>query len=339
MLKWFLRANREVVENANFRPLDLCDIECPFLYGEPFFRTARKIQNANVGTSREYAIGIMPRQAGSRRTAPSFSQNVENTTLPDPNKHHQHANIFNPVKTITMDHQTYCLIESLQVNAIALIAAGSYSEASKGLSGALRQLLPHVLDPRSVDDENDRYHRDEDIENLVMQCVPLCPPTAPSKVEERIFPLFSHALFYTRCDASRPWRLEDYRRSAAATVYNMALANHFQALHEPAGSVRRDCLDRALKSYTAARDVLEAVADNDDLADATEDVKFLLLAIANNEGHVCEQLSFLDRARDCLGQLHVILPCTSRSEEFGQFLVTAILFPKPERLSLHAPVA
>ena len=128
-------------------------------------------------------------------------------------------------------------------------------------------------------------------------------------------------------------------RQAAATVYNMALANHFQALHEPAGSVRRDCLDRALKSYTAARDVLEAVADNDDLADATEDVKFLLLAIANNEGHVCEQLSFLDRARDCLGQLHVILPCTSRSEEFGQFLVTAILFPKPERLSLHAPVA
>lgn len=224
-----------------------------------------------------------------------------------------------------------CRIETLNAEAVHWLSHGSFSEASKASSCALRQLLPHVLRSGNGDDDGDgMFQRAAD--NLTMRCVPLLPKI-PRTQDDRVFSVFAFALFHVRTKQS-VWSLENYRRAGASTVYNMALSYHLQGLQ---GSGNRQHLETALGAYKAAKDLLSSSTPN--LLEGSDDVQLLAMAILNNEGHIFEQLYERELAVERLGQLHCLIPHTTWSAESEHFHTTAVLFPTASAVHLPAPVA
>lgn len=197
------------------------------------------------------------------------------------------------------------------------------------LSGALRKLLPHVMDP--MVDLSDK-ETDLPPPPLVVKFNPVPPPLiAPS--DQRIFSVFNHgALFEQKDTSSLP--VGTYRTIAASVVYNIALSYHLIGLQ---GAHRGSDFDKALKAYKAARDLLNATGESQ--LSATNDVNLLTLAIVNNMGHIHEQFYQLESAKDCLQELHMLLPQTSWSEQSAKLHLTGLLFPPQGGLCPQAPAA
>ena len=151
-------------------------------------------------------------------------------------------------------------------------------------------------------------------------------------LDERIF---SHTFIQKpRMDKLVSWTLKEVRLAAAATVYNIALSHHLLGLQD--ANNRKDS-DNFLKAYQAAGSLLSSAMDDVILED--NDVKLLALAIANNEGHIHEQVFASDKAMSCLRQVQSIVRFTVWSDEVAQFHTTALLFSHPDGIILHSPIA
>lgn len=228
-------------------------------------------------------------------------------------------------------HERQRTIVAWGSHAVQLMTVGSFKEASQAWSCALLQLVPHLQRPEWDDIISEATSSSGE---LVAQAIDVSCGLVSSD-DDRIFSVFPRSFVYVCSDsAQQMWTLEDYRIVAASTVYNLALTHHLQGL-QGAGS-RRD-LNKALQAYGSARELLSLTPS--EAAAAPEDLKLLYLAIANNEGHLCEQAFETDRVDVCLNQLHEVLPHTWWIDDFRQFHETAVLFPTQARVSLHAPMA
>ena len=237
-----------------------------------------------------------------------------------------------------MDVPTRCQVEVLNAQVGQFLANGKFAEAAETARDALRIMLPHVLasgddsgnDSTGSEPEN-AYHR--------LYHIPTQPPIV--KADERIFALFPQAfLCHNWIDAdvvalSPVWNVDECRRVAASTVYNMGLAYHLEGLRS---KNRRSLFDKALKAYHSSASLLVSAVD--DLSTEDEDVKLLCLAISNNQGCIYEHLFDGPSIRTCLQELLATLAQTWWSEESAHFHTTGILFPTWESASLlHPPAA
>lgn len=235
-----------------------------------------------------------------------------------------------------MDCDSHSNMRELNMQAMEHFSNGKFADASAAWSAVLQNLLPYVLPSKS-----DLQDFDMEIESpFPVESAAFLVPTRSSTdhTDERIFSIFAQALVYTHFQLSSNLRvrtLEDYRRVAASTVYNIALSYHLQALQEGTG---RYPLESALRAYKAARDLLSSIYA--DASASADDVKLLALAIANNEGHIRERLFEMVEVQHCLQHLHTIAEQTPWSESTTHFHETAVLFPTLGSVHLlHAPIA
>ena len=234
-----------------------------------------------------------------------------------------------------MDVPTRRQVEHLNAKVGQFLANGQFAEAAETASRALRMMLPHVL--HSGDDDS----TGSEPESTYLRPFHIPTQSPIANADERIFALFAQTfLCQNRIDddvvaLSPVWNVDECRRIAASTVFNMGLAYHLEGLsgkdhHFP-------LFNKALKAYRASSALLGSSVD--DLSSAGEDVKLLCLAIANNKGCIYEHLFDGPSIRACLQELHETLAQTWWSEESAHFHMTGILFPSWESVSLLAPPA
>lgn len=217
---------------------------------------------------------------------------------------------------------TMPMIEKQNAEAFAMFASGSFKEAAKVWNGVLRAVVPHVRDLTIFNDE-------EETSKITLLCVPVTPKVAP--FDERIFPLFAQGILYTR-PSPTPWSVAEYQRVAAVTCYNIGLCHHLQGL------VERRCLQKAMRAYRHARDILDTCTMY--INASTDDVKLIAMAITNNMGHVLEQSYETEQALRRLQELDSILSSTTYTDQLLDFHLTSSLYSRSQRcLHLHAPSA
>lgn len=238
----------------------------------------------------------------------------------------------------TMDLPTRRPVELLNAQVGQFLANGKFVEAAETARDALRMMLPHVLasgdesgDDSTGSEPDGTFHR--------LYQIPAQSPIG--KADERIFSLFAQAFL---CQSwidddvvalSPVWNVDEWRRVAASTVYNMGLAYHLEGLR---GHDQRPLFDKALKAYRASAALLGSAVE--DVSTEDDDVKLLCLAIANNQGCINEHLFDGPSIRSCLQELHATLAQTWWSKESAHFHTTGILFPTWESASLlHSPAA
>src|SRR3569832_2015890 len=161
--------------------------------------------------------------------------------------------------------------------AAHLFGTGLFLEAAKVWSRVLREILPYIQGPSDEVIETSTAHE-------MMICVHPLVPYAEVVLEERIFSIFDCALVYSQTETGHSvYSLDDYRRFAASTVYNIGLSHHLQGLR---GATSQQDLAKAQKAYKAAAELFSASASATDITLWTEEERLLALAIANNEGHI-----------------------------------------------------
>lgn len=222
-------------------------------------------------------------------------------------------------------------IELLNAQAVYWLSVGSFMEASKVSSCALRCLLPHVLGETAVENLLDRGHSPV-VGMSPMRCVPAGVPSP--QPDDRVFSIYSQGFLFAQDLLPGQLTVEGFRRLAASTVFNVALAHHLAGLQLASS---QQSFQQALLAYKAAEELLSTITN--DLDSWTEDTKVLALAIANNMGHIYEQLHEYKGANDCLQRLHNILPITYWSSESEHFHVTGVLFPNQGPRNIHSPAA
>ena len=340
------------------RPRVLHDIRLPFpiidkptlertgtQLHDPFAHSSLSVKHGRVGTAfSQVSVQIFTLTIPLCNLLCSFLRKFEvcpGIFLPSPPFHPLHN--IRPFRKMTYELQRTIL--AWGSHAVNLMVSGSLKEASHAWSCALLYLVLYLEEPDWDDrhsDDNDELSSSFSSSGLVVRSVDVSC-SAVSADQDRIFSVFHRSIVYVIDDTSteRLWTLLDYRRVATSTVYNLALTHHLQGLQGGAGN--NAALNRALRAYRSAREVLSLTMSGKMAATTAskmpEDLRLLHLAIANNEGHLCERAFDADRVDVCLRQLHDVLPYTWWVTDFQHFHETAFLFPRQSSLRLHAPMA
>lgn len=163
---------------------------------------------------------------------------------------------------------------------------------------------------------------------------------------DRIFTVYMSAIQYTpSLSFASPY--EDLGLAAATSVFNLGLCHHLQAiLNESRASSR---YAKALRAYRAAQHILEGTGlvplPSGGGAGADEGLMLLQMALANNVGHIYDQLHVHDGVARQLGLLHTLVgelydrQGQGPMEEFVPFLQTTAMRPLRRDIFLPAPCA
>jgi hypothetical protein len=276
-------------------------------------------------------------------------------------------------------------VDGMCADACILFSTGRVHEAMLVWHGAVRTLLPLVTEEVEKVEEEEGEWPPSDERGAPSEKAPASPearrlrgalvahpPLGVVASHDRTFALYGSALQYvvpppTTVPNDGPRRtLEDDVAAAAAAVYNLGLCHHLHGLAVGGGGSER-CHAKALRAYGASRRLLEGSglccggSPSGGAADEQHQQQqpppphhegramlLLQLALANNAGHVHDQMHRHDDARQQLEDLHRLLaspppqpPRMGEAEALVPFLLTAALYPARElgRVCPHAPSA
>jgi hypothetical protein len=193
----------------------------------------------------------------------------------------------------------------------------------------------------------------------------------PHTSNDRTFSLYASAIQYLPPLNVATRTLEDDVALAAAAVYNLGLCHHFQALLSGDRAAR--CYAKAVRAYDASQRLLEdsglcfrqacwpprpaSPGERQEVVSQQQrqqqqGLVLLQLALANNIGHVYDQIHSHDDARQQLEILHCLVAALDmaattttmtvllgEAERLGPFLLTAVLYPARNSICHHAPSA
>lgn len=209
-------------------------------------------------------------------------------------------------KTLSLDR-----MRQLQCHAAECHSFGAIPEAIHAWSTILRQLVPHLVDDRSFeeDDDNGDGGAYDDRAGFGGPVHPapeapvelwIAPVAHTPNADDAIFALFPYVLVYNASHQGGPNDKEAsgsnaVRRMGAGVAYNLALAYHMQSLQGPG---RHAAMKTALSAYKAAKDMLLSAHHDSEQqrlwrpsqSGPSEDDRLLMLAITNNEGQIREAL-------------------------------------------------
>lgn len=265
-------------------------------------------------------------------------------------------------------------IESMRADAVILFSTGHIQEASRMWHGVVRRLLPLVMGALSEPGEA--------VEEAAVPAprlngefwvhfpgdVTRSPSSSSSKIAsgDRAFAVYASALEYVvnpRFDQT----LYDDLALAATSVFNLGLCHHLQALLLPGGGGTRDATKSYEKALRRAYGASQRVMDESGLGTFLEAAShqrhglgLLQLALANNVGHIHDQMHSHDGVRQQLLTLHGLLllssppldrplanaapsPLSTSIEAwldlYAPFLLTAALYPDCDKACQPAPCA
>jgi hypothetical protein len=257
----------------------------------------------------------------------------------------------------------------LGADATAMFVAWKIQEAASAWKLALRRLLPRVTVALDAAGGVDAMP-DESSAGPVVRFRGTCTVHALAENAQsssrwssvtsgdRIFAVYASAIRYhassprSSSSAAASGLLADDLATAATSLFNLGLCHHLQALLH--GDRATACYDKALRAYDAAQRILEGAGLFDFLSAPPtaapqqyhQELHLLLFALANNVGHVMDQLHAHDAAHQQLVLLHLLaaaLRRTSPASEagpFAPFLLTAALHPRHKMGCPHpAPCA
>jgi hypothetical protein len=249
-------------------------------------------------------------------------------------------------------------LNRLMTQAANLLSAGFIDEASRAWHSVLSMLLQkfvsgNVNGGKSANNEN----------RLCLTGTFLVQPLLAGPLSElatrdnddRIFTVFAHAFHYAPTTSASDHPLAVSQGTSvddgdvglvAMSLYNLGLRHHLRALfHEALGVSSFKYLENALHAYGAAQEILganhfEAEPRTDSAEINVSGARLLSLALTNNQGHIYDRLHHVDRIQQSLDILHGILPpAVHVTEMLLPFLVTATLYPRHDKLSIHAASA
>jgi hypothetical protein len=252
-------------------------------------------------------------------------------------------------------------IDIMSSKASLLFSTGHIHEASLLWHGVVRRLLPLVTadaaDPGADDDAT--------APSLVGAFLVHPPLEMSSRAHatmitsgDRSFAVYTSAIQYVAhpsCERSA----DDDLALAATAVFNLGLFHHLQALLH--GDRASRCYDKALRAYGASQQILDESGlscrgcpsqpstERDEQQLQRQGLLLLHLALANNVGHICDQIHSHDDVQRQLETLHSLVASLDRAtaaptllgetETFLPFLLTATLRPLHSKARCHAPSA
>jgi hypothetical protein len=118
----------------------------------------------------------------------------------------------------------------------------------------------------------------------------------------------------------------------------MALAHHLHGLQDANNSAS---LEKALTTYELANSLLYSAVPDMSVVEniRSEDVKFLAMAIANNEGNIHSSRYEGAAARQCWLRILALVPHTFPTAKTLHFFASVATYPEDNLSTLHAPVA
>lgn len=250
-------------------------------------------------------------------------------------------------------------IDDMSAKAFVLFSTGHIQEASQMWHGVVRRLLPLV-----TSDLAEPGLGNSEAECLTRTLVAHPPwemasPAHSSLItsEDRTFAVYASAVQYA-AHPSVARTLDDDLALAATSVFNLGLFHHLQGLLGGGESDASRSYEKALRAYRASQQILEGSGLCGSLEEADPQppqhpgLILLQLALANNMGHLHDQMHSHDDARLQLGILRSLAASLDRAmmttpspmareetEEFVPFLLTAALYPDCRAVCRPAPAA
>jgi hypothetical protein len=243
-------------------------------------------------------------------------------------------------------------IDDMSAEASLLFLTGHIHEASLLWHGVVRRLLPLVTADLAEPGADDETAPRLEGAFLVHPPLEMASHAHASIITsgDKTFAVYASAIQYV-ANPSFERTLDDDLALAATAVFNLGLFHHLQALLHGDRGAR--CYEKALRAYGAAQRIL----DESGLCSTREreeqhqrrGLLLLHLALANNIGHIHDQIHAHDDVRRQLEILHSLVASLDRAtsptlleetERFVPFLLTATMYPlHPKVCCCHAPSA